>query len=1074
MSKANLQEGMSREVRRSHFALDEEEEEEIFEESDGGGMDVNKQMNLHHFQQLRQIFDEADEDGGGSLDLEEFREAFGTILGEGLTMDQMTMMFMKIDANSDGSVDWDEFCTYMVLEKQAEFEMMEEADSNVFEVEGRFTLSTREQGTHKDMIKTMLYVPKEKKYLTCSKDGMFCWWSENLQLARMFEAPKVKNSSGFSPAWITDCAYLNGLNKLAVSTDNREVTIYDTTMKQQALLHIKPFDNNPMCLAFGQHVLQSNHQENPVKQDLLLVGDDAGYVNFIQLSDLDFQDKSPDLNMKPSQFGKRFIKRKVHSDWVQKVMYVSDMKAFISCSQGSKNSLVIGDVDRKQNRGINIHKGVSCFDYSKKPNFLVTGGMDKLVRIWNPYILSKPAAVLVGHNTSIVDIIANEKDSQIISLSTDKVIKIWDMRMQKCLQTIQDKVKHRPEDCLTTMFFDRDRNRLLTASGMIDVWPMHKATAVTLTTPKSHSKALCKALYNSNFHQVVSGCEDSVIKVWDIQNGEKTFQYSGVHENVEITAMNFDNSGRRLITGSRNGDILLWNFNNGAVLKKLVKDDNLEVTDVLYIEQGANNYIAACGWNRKIVIFMEGEDENFELEVVRSLPNDTLVNNTSLSSTPKWLAEQCKGHSDDILSMSYCPPNLLASCSCDGEIIIWNIESGFRKLNMKEPNIESKTFQRRSVEKVLFLYPEFAEDEEIHPKSKVVPPLVSCHGDGAVRFWDSSEGTLLHEVSVCDENEVPSALCTDPDLCYLFVADTKGNLYIYDIDNFKIGLHSKYKEMVKFETSWRAHMECIVSIAYTKRFDLILSASTDSSIRVWNRNGDFLGILGQEMKWDLEEQFPGHIPLDIKKWMDKEEDVKREVEAEEERIRQIKQEEKRRKEDLYMQVMQKWTESTVNKEKISMFLGNSVEEEEKEKDDEFLEKKSRLVKAITRKAISKWKNYQRPVELCEKNPVHWDNGTGKPSKTFFFEKQKDRLSSKHHTHIDPSKVRADNIFQSMPVYDLRKVETPTHPSESDKDWIGTNLLKSKKTTNPSAVTGLLAVTAIKGLATSNRKKKPAK
>ena len=30
----------------------------------------------------------------------------------------MAILFMKIDTNCDGTVDWDEFCTYMLLEYQ--------------------------------------------------------------------------------------------------------------------------------------------------------------------------------------------------------------------------------------------------------------------------------------------------------------------------------------------------------------------------------------------------------------------------------------------------------------------------------------------------------------------------------------------------------------------------------------------------------------------------------------------------------------------------------------------------------------------------------------------------------------------------------------------------------------------------------------------------------------------------------------------------------------------------------------------------------------------------------------------
>ena len=53
---------------------------------------------------------EADEDGSGALDEEEFVNAFRNVKGmKGYrTEEQLCHLFMKIDANSDGTVDWDE------------------------------------------------------------------------------------------------------------------------------------------------------------------------------------------------------------------------------------------------------------------------------------------------------------------------------------------------------------------------------------------------------------------------------------------------------------------------------------------------------------------------------------------------------------------------------------------------------------------------------------------------------------------------------------------------------------------------------------------------------------------------------------------------------------------------------------------------------------------------------------------------------------------------------------------------------------------------------------------------------
>ena len=33
-----------------------------------------------------------------------------------------------------------------------------------------------------------------------------------------------------------------------------------------------------------------------------------------------------------------------------------------------------------------VYKGVKCFDFSKNKNIIVTGGMDRIVRMWNPYV----------------------------------------------------------------------------------------------------------------------------------------------------------------------------------------------------------------------------------------------------------------------------------------------------------------------------------------------------------------------------------------------------------------------------------------------------------------------------------------------------------------------------------------------------------------------------------------------------------------------------------------------------------------------------------------------------------------
>ena len=76
-------------------------------------------FNIHVLTQLKVAFDVADADGSGALDEQEFVSAFRSVkeVSQTATEEQIQHLFMKIDANSDGTVDWDEFTNHMLLEQ---------------------------------------------------------------------------------------------------------------------------------------------------------------------------------------------------------------------------------------------------------------------------------------------------------------------------------------------------------------------------------------------------------------------------------------------------------------------------------------------------------------------------------------------------------------------------------------------------------------------------------------------------------------------------------------------------------------------------------------------------------------------------------------------------------------------------------------------------------------------------------------------------------------------------------------------------------------------------------------------
>ncbi|KAI9204974.1 WD40-repeat-containing domain protein [Polychytrium aggregatum] len=881
-------------------------------------------MNIHHFEQLMITFREAEmEDGESGFDIKQawaldsktmdmhssngcspsyFREVFGKVLGGNLSHDQMTMLFMKIDANSDGTVDWDEFSTYMMSAGQGALGIDENA--GIFDDRTRRQINT----PNKDMIKRIDYIAKERKYITVSRDGAICLWSPKLKLQKTIY---IKD---FTPgmSWIADAVYMQDHNKLVIITDDRQLYIYEVlSIKPRIVVTISQLEYNPLCISYAGHYDEDT--------DLILFGDDGGYVNILTITRRFLVDCASDGELSEpwtlSKLSKKdslkrnnvsFFHRKVHNDWVLKVQYYQEMNAFVSCTSEPTKSLVIGDLERKTARYIHVPKGIKCFDFCRRPSFLVTGGRDKIVRLWNPYVLSKPAGSLYGHNAAIVNIIVNHENSHVLSLSEDKVVKIWNARNLNCLQTLTDKLWHRPENIISAIYFDQHNHQLLTGSNRLEIWPQLYKN-LKQSAARSHDAPVVGGMFNENFHQVVSACQLGTVSIWDLGTGEKIFQFNNAHGKLEITCMCFDRSRRRLITGSRDGIIKMWNFNNGQILRKMVKDNTMEATD------GANKYIITVGWDRKITIFLD-DSSHFEARPVRVL--------NGIGSGAQ------RGHEDDISSVAFCPPNSLATGSMDGVIVVWNLESGYIKVVMREPFLELRSTEERAVEKIMFLVNLDDESE----KSKA--PLVSCHSDGCLRFWDALEGKMICEMNCQSyENEGLTSMALNPEVTILFVGGSFGHVRIFDIKLAHFEAKRSHSSGCVLRKEWRAHVQTITGVNYVNTQDVVLTSSKDCTIRAWTLQGVHIGIFGQDQPWDLS---------DPATYMSAPTDTTHETQLEEQRKEMMS----RQKELLKKNVIETWRE-LAHREFTS-----------DEEDKLFLERLKRLrSKAIQTHVTKKWKEY---------------------------------------------------------------------------------------------------------------------
>ncbi|KAF7251237.1 WD repeat-containing protein on Y chromosome [Varanus komodoensis] len=585
-------------------------------------------LNLDQFQKLHAAFQELEINGHKSLDVENFKHILKKCVGSHNASDeQIEKLFMKIDYSATGRIQWHDFCTYM----QLEYSEQDAASARLKEMAFSLPASIKEI-PHGDPMLRIRSLP-DSTLITAREDGNISFWSPELKLKRskmVFEKAHRKSK------WLMDFTVMTPYNKLILGTGDHELQFYESS-NFEPYLQISGLEAVPLNLDYCY---------TDDDECMILYGDDQGCVNILLLRSVG--EKLPKLENLPNiglenavlSPNVTYIRWKVHGDWVTQLNYYDSIKAVISASSHEPTALVIGCVvgatnveqqmkEIKQHREdsktrkqqpilgasshrakgdqivFQVHKGVKTFALSKKSNLIVTGGMDRIIRMWNPYMPGRPTGILRSHMAPVFYVYISEED-KIFSMSTDNTVKIWDMEDQICLFTACSKNNGIKGEISACHYVSGTRS-LCVATDTLAVLHLRLRSAPDPYLVTSHKKPVLCCKFNKVFRHVVSCSEDSVVKVWDFDSGKHLFEFVDAHSGSAITCLTFDSTGRRLVTGGRDGCLKIWNYNNGHCLHTLKREDKWdEVCDCTYVEINRNKnsrYIVGVGWDRRINMF---------------------------------------------------------------------------------------------------------------------------------------------------------------------------------------------------------------------------------------------------------------------------------------------------------------------------------------------------------------------------------------------------------------------------------------------------------------------------------------
>lgn len=604
---------------------------------------------------------------------------------------------------------------------------------------------------------------------------------------------------------------------------------------------IKEYDED-IRLRFEENAEKKKNGRKKLNGGGLAVAEDTG-----DKPDKVAKKSSKYLGFRRRELGISSMEKLIHKGWITKIKFYPDLNYIISSSLDG--FIHIHDIDKleyREGKTFNLHqKGVNSFIYSSKHRFVASCGEERHILMWDPFTIGV-LSYLYGHNTSVQDLALNEERHHLISLGTDKVVKIWDIRTYACIQTIFDKVCYRPEDRLTSMIFDKVTNNILLGSRKLNLWFFKTQEEIKT----SHEYPVAFALNNGEFESVVSADDGGFIAVWDIEDGKLMSKFGNAHgARNKITAGCFDSTQRRLVTAGSDGTCKVWNFSNGQCLSDLTSGEeakpnpkkvDAEITALVCVHDPAENpgnlpeaeivermsYLVSVGWDKKIHVWADERSGAEEVPTHKILPQGGQ-----------------EGHADDIMSAVYCRSNtMIYTGGHDGSIIAWNFETGYSKykLHDNDKTCTSKDYitDSKSVDAMLIL--------------KEKDKLMTMTADQHLRFWSLNELTggkqpsfKIHCKHPPDDGLTAVAVTSENDI--LLTGDTSGQLKMWDISEVDLNDQTTENKFIEkyFIIAHRGNINTIQIAEEIKSERFIITAANDNNINLHRlRDGVFIGQFG--------------------------------------------------------------------------------------------------------------------------------------------------------------------------------------------------------------------------------------
>lgn len=421
---------------------------------------------------------------------------------------------------------------------------------------------------HQGTINRLVVCPGQSTFLTAGNDGTIRLWDiesgNEIEILFAGEAP-IRNLA------ISPDGHL-----LAASIDDRVMvwSLEDMTLRYELAGHTDLV--NSMKFSPNSTVLATPSQDSTVRLWNMQTGEEIrsfeGHAAGVW--DVDF---SPD--------GLRIVSASLdqtariwdvgtgdevglligHRAGIQNIAYSPDGRT-IATSGPSELGLFLWDAESGQLiRQLEGHtSGVTVIDFSPDGNYLISGSLDSVPRLWVVEDETEPRAFALeldtAHANTVQAITLSDNNQYLVTVSNNGVVRTWDVNRQSRVNNLVIE----QESAIAAAAISHSQRAILagTNTGEIGLWDAE--TGELLGELFGHSGGITSIKFDTSDDFFITGSEDNLAILWRTDTQTPLMTFDGHTESITDVAVSQEHGVA--VTASEDGSAIVWNTETGTQL----------------------------------------------------------------------------------------------------------------------------------------------------------------------------------------------------------------------------------------------------------------------------------------------------------------------------------------------------------------------------------------------------------------------------------------------------------------------------------------------------------------------------